>query len=164
MSRPVRLLLVDDDPHAAKALAVALSEAPAELVLARDGQEALDELAREPVAVIVTDQFMPFLNGLDLLKIVADRWPLTRRILVSGDFGDPSVQGAVQAGLAEAVFPKPFDVPALRQAVGSALSRAGDVATPPPAPEPALPVAGPPQTPLKVWASRPHSDRERKRS
>lgn len=128
MSPPARLLLVDDDPYAAKALAVALSDVPAELILARDGQEALDELAREPVQLIVTDQFMPFLNGLDLLKIVVERWPRTRRILVSGDFGDPSVQGAVQAGLAEAVFPKPFDVPALRKAVRGALSHPGEPA------------------------------------
>jgi DNA-binding NtrC family response regulator len=38
-----------------------------------------------PVTVVVADQRMPDMDGLDLLEVVARRWPACERILITGD-------------------------------------------------------------------------------
>lgn len=53
---------------------------------ASDGVEALDILNQqtEPVALVVTDLRMPWMDGDALLKVVAERWPETARLMISG--------------------------------------------------------------------------------
>src|SRR5512139_875212 len=48
------------------------------------GPEALELLASEPAAVIVSDMRMPGMDGAELLAEVRRRWPETVRIILSG--------------------------------------------------------------------------------
>ena len=88
-----RVLLVDDD-EAALALAAALADAPYEVLTARSAAEALKVLEREDVQVVVSDEWMPGMRGVELLAQVAKEYPYIVRILLTGD---PQLDAAVRA-------------------------------------------------------------------
>jgi two-component system probable response regulator PhcQ len=88
-----RVLLVDDD-EAALALAAALEGAPYEVRTARSAAEALEALDREDIQVVVSDEWMPGMRGVELLAQVAKEYPYIVRILLTGD---PQLDAAVRA-------------------------------------------------------------------
>lgn len=88
-----RVLLVDDD-DAALALAAALEGSPYEVLTARSAAEALEVLDREDVQVVVSDEWMPGMRGVELLAQVAREYPYIVRILLTGD---PQLDAAVRA-------------------------------------------------------------------
>jgi CheY-like chemotaxis protein len=70
-SRPIRILVVDDDLNARTALGALLRDDEHEVELARDGIDALAKLATFHADVIVTDVRMPRMDGLSLYDAVA---------------------------------------------------------------------------------------------
>ena len=63
-----RVLLVDDSVSVRKFVGGMLERAGFRVVAARDGAEALQQLAESPVDVVVTDLEMPRLNGYELIR------------------------------------------------------------------------------------------------
>lgn len=88
-----RVLLVDDD-EAMRAKAAAFGEAPYEVTAAASADEALRILEREDVHVVVSDEWMPGMRGVELLAQVAQEYPNVVRILLTGD---PQLDAAVRA-------------------------------------------------------------------
>lgn len=80
------VLIVEDEPLVRELAGVAISEAGFEVVEAADADEALEILeARSDVGVLCTDVDMPgSLNGLELARIVHERWPAMRLVVTSG--------------------------------------------------------------------------------
>jgi HD-like signal output (HDOD) protein/ActR/RegA family two-component response regulator len=80
------LLFVDDEPNVLSGLKRTLRPHRDEWVMtfALGGERALEVLAQEPVDVIVTDVRMPEMDGVELLRVVRDRYPATVRIVLSG--------------------------------------------------------------------------------
>jgi chemosensory pili system protein ChpA (sensor histidine kinase/response regulator) len=76
-----RVLLVDDSVSVRKFVGGMLERAGFHVVAARDGAEALQRLAEQPVDVIVTDLEMPRLNGYELIRDLGRR-PTTRDLPV----------------------------------------------------------------------------------
>lgn len=64
---PVTVLVVDDDPDLRRLLRQLLREAGYRVRLASHGLEALVQLQREPVALILLDLNMPGMSGWDCL-------------------------------------------------------------------------------------------------
>jgi len=85
-ARKVRVLFVDDEPLILRGLrSVFRRERDVwDMSFATSGQEALDLLAEAPFDVLVTDMRMPEMDGAQLLAIVQERWPMTSRIVLSG--------------------------------------------------------------------------------
>ena len=54
------------------------------VIEARSGEEALDVLEREKIDVLITDQAMPKMTGVQLLEVVKSRWPGLPAILATG--------------------------------------------------------------------------------
>lgn len=82
-----KILIVDDDVIIRKGLAQNISWEENGFILlgaVRDGEEALDSIARECPDIIISDVKMPFLDGLALTKIVKARYPDIKVILLSG--------------------------------------------------------------------------------
>ena len=67
-----RILCVDDDPQMGRALHAMLHGMGYAPRIADSAYTALEILRVEPVDVIITDQQMPGLSGLDLLRMVRD--------------------------------------------------------------------------------------------
>ena len=88
-----RVLVVDDDATMRLLLAEQLRERH-DVLLARDGAEALQILAEQDVAVVLSDQRMPEMTGIELLSAAVRIQPDAARILLTA-YGD--IQTVVQA-------------------------------------------------------------------
>jgi diguanylate cyclase (GGDEF)-like protein len=97
-----------------------------QIATARSGDEAIalfDELTREgeAIAVVVADQIMPGMKGVDLLEIVDRRFPQATKILLTGQAGlDAVIDGINRAHLNQYIG-KPWDEMALLLAVENLL-------------------------------------------
>jgi HD-like signal output (HDOD) protein len=80
------ILFVDDEPHFLDGLRLRLhgKQYKWALSFAESGAGALAELQRCPYDLIVSDVRMSGMDGTRLLRTVADRWPATIRIALSG--------------------------------------------------------------------------------
>jgi len=109
-NRPV--LLVEDDARLREALAETLRLAGFEVLTAADGTEALQVLARAPVAAVVTDYQMKPMDGSALLARIRDRLPQLP-VLMTTAYG--SIEHAVASMMAGATdyLVKPFPAQAL---------------------------------------------------
>ena len=106
---PDRLVLVvDDDPDILQTLALCLSTEGYRVVMASNGQEALDILVREKPACILLDLMMPVMDGWQFVGELEGRgWRNTPLLILSAD---RSVQGHAMKLRAEAYLAKPFDL------------------------------------------------------
>lgn len=80
------VLLVEDEPLVREIAAIALSDAGVEVIEAASGDGALEVLnGRSDIRVVFTDINMPGrLDGLDLARLVNERWPAVQVALTSG--------------------------------------------------------------------------------
>jgi DNA-binding NtrC family response regulator len=85
MDRP-RLLFVDDELDVVEALSRSLRrERPLwDMTFVTSAADALTELHRTPVALVVTDLRMPHMNGAELLTALKREFPKTMRCVLSG--------------------------------------------------------------------------------
>jgi two-component system response regulator HupR/HoxA len=78
------ILFVDDEEKVLKSLQRGLMDEPYNLLFATSGKEALKILENNEVHVIVTDMRMPEMSGLELLRIIKDKYPQIMRLVLSG--------------------------------------------------------------------------------
>ncbi|HOB00127.1 MAG TPA: response regulator transcription factor [Casimicrobium huifangae] len=117
-----RLLVVEDDPALAQALALGLSRRGFNVAQATNGQTALDRACSEPFAAIVLDLTLPELDGLEVLRGMRGKGIGTPVIVLTarGTVGD-RVQG-LRLG-ADDYLPKPFDLDELEARLLALLRR-----------------------------------------
>jgi EAL domain-containing protein (putative c-di-GMP-specific phosphodiesterase class I)/ActR/RegA family two-component response regulator len=121
------LLLVDDEPNILSALNRLFRREGYRVLTAGSGQQALELLAENPVQVIISDQRMAEMSGVELLSRVKDIYPDTVRIVLSGYAELSTVTDAVNRGAIWKYFAKPWDDEVLREEVRRAFRRqAGD--------------------------------------
>ncbi|PTB85516.1 response regulator, partial [Pseudidiomarina aestuarii] len=98
MPESASIIFVDDDPHVLSGLRRRIvSKRPNwKLRFCTSGAEALVNLDQHSADVIVSDMRMPEMDGAELLRSVARKYPDTARILLSG-YAD---EQAIQTGLA----------------------------------------------------------------
>ena len=77
------LLLVDDEISFLNSMVRALRNEPYILMVASNGQDALEILNKFNVDVVVADYRMPVLDGLNLLKLIRVAYPLVTPIMVT---------------------------------------------------------------------------------
>lgn len=116
------LLLVDDDSFMLEVLADMVEDQGWRVLTASSGAQALALLAREPVALIVSDQVMPGMRGAGLLAEAQRLYPSTVRILLSGQAEDEGeIAAALASGAADRYYAKPWMGATLMAALGEAL-------------------------------------------
>lgn len=102
-----RVLVVEDDDTVRNVLTVLLFQEGYNVHAVCDGQEALTEMKRRRFDVVITDNCMPRLDGIEFLSLSRIVWPDTPVIMVSG--GPPDLSAiAVQRG-AYAWLHKPYE-------------------------------------------------------
>jgi len=67
-----RVLVVDDHPDLLDTLKLILTEHGFEVLTARNGQEALDLLQKQPINLILSDVSMPSINGYQLFQALRE--------------------------------------------------------------------------------------------
>ena len=103
------LLIVDDEPNVRHALRRALRRAPYSVLFAATGAEALQLMGENPVDVVLSDQRMPEMTGVELLRRVKAIHPDTIRLVLSGFTDLQSVTEAINQGAVYKFLTKPWD-------------------------------------------------------
>jgi EAL domain-containing protein (putative c-di-GMP-specific phosphodiesterase class I)/FixJ family two-component response regulator/GGDEF domain-containing protein len=118
--RQRRLLLVDDEPNIVASLKRLLRSDRYQIHTAHSGQEGLDVLAQHAIDVIVSDQRMPGMLGVDFLRKAKQLYPDTIRIMLSGYTELQSVTDAVNEGAIYKFLTKPWEDELLRKQIAEA--------------------------------------------
>jgi len=103
------ILLVDDEDSILSALRRLLRRESYQVVTANGGQAGLDELARRRVDVIVSDQRMPGMSGVEFLHRAKELYPDTVRMVLSGYADLQSITDAINEGAIYKFLSKPWD-------------------------------------------------------
>ena len=80
----MRILLLDDNEDVLESLALVLETAGYETVKASDGDKAVALQEAHPADLLITDIFMPDIDGLETIKAFRARWPRLKIIAISG--------------------------------------------------------------------------------
>lgn len=119
MTNRATILFVDDEPHIVATLR-SLFRAKYDVHTATSGAEALAILKRTPVHVIVSDQRMPEMAGIDLLRQVKEMSPHTMRILLTGYADFAAIVGSVNNGEVYRYIYKPWNNKEIQDTVQAA--------------------------------------------
>jgi two-component system response regulator VicR len=119
---PARILVVDDEPPIVDVLVYNLQRASYEVLVARDGKEALDKARREDPDLIILDLMLPYLDGLEVCRALRRERDVPIIMLTARDSEVDRVVG-LELGADDYVV-KPFSVRELVARVGSVLRRA----------------------------------------
>ena len=103
-----KLLIVDDELPNLRLLE-RLFQHDYSCLTASSGEEAMSLLDQHEVAVIISDQRMPQMTGIELLKRSADRRPHMVRILLTGYTDLEALVEAVNCGLVYMYISKPWN-------------------------------------------------------
>lgn len=115
MARP-QILIVEDDHDLREALVTTLELARFRVREAASGEKALEELARGPVDMVVSDVNMPGMSGHDLLAEVLKRYPGLPMMLITAYGQISDAVSAMQLGAIDYLV-KPFEPQVLVEAV-----------------------------------------------
>jgi CheY-like chemotaxis protein len=125
------VLVVDDDESLREIIADTLRDEGYRLATARDGLEALDQVAADPPALILLDWMMPRLGGEAFATELRQRHPELDVPIVVMTAGGVAHERAASIG-AEGFINKPFELAVLLDQVARHLGpRAADAAPPP---------------------------------
>ncbi|SLM27571.1 PhoR [Desulfamplus magnetovallimortis] len=116
---PGKILVIDDEPSLREGAKRILSKMDFEVFLAPRGEEGLEILQQEPIAIVLLDMKMPGMDGMEVLKRIM---AMERGILVIVITGYATVETAIEAMQRGAYnfIPKPYQPDQLRISVSRA--------------------------------------------
>ena len=136
--RKARMLVVDDEERILTALK-SMFRARYHVFATTDGNKALEFMKKYQMHVIISDQRMPIMPGVELLRQAREISPGSVRILLTGYSDLASIVGSINDGQVYRFISKPWDNRELQQTVGEAVTIALELAE-----AKAAPVALPP--------------------
>ncbi|MGC3997687.1 MAG: sigma-54 dependent transcriptional regulator [Anaeromyxobacter sp.] len=115
-----RVLVVDDDPGVRYTLREILASEGLQVEEAVDGAEGLARYDAAPVPLVITDLRMPHMDGLELLRQLAQRAPAPRVVMITAHGSERQAVEAIKAGAYD-YFKKPFETEELLGVVRRAI-------------------------------------------
>lgn len=120
-----RVLVIDDDASVRQLVRRALETQKHDVIEAGDGATALRLIAEKPIDVVITDLYMPQMDGIEFTIRLAQQKPRPRLIAISG--GGHMEKGSLLETArrlgADATLAKPFSVGELLDTVADLLKR-----------------------------------------
>jgi DNA-binding response OmpR family regulator len=113
----MRILVIEGNLDLRDYLRLALETQGYQVLTARNGEEALGYLNGHPVDVVLTDIFMPEMDGIETIAALRKLFPDIRVIAMSGRPGVDYLAVARELGVARTLR-KPFDIEELLAALG----------------------------------------------
>ena len=118
-----RILLVDDERSIRESLSKILRAENHEIVLAENGQEAIEKHGAERINLLILDLNMPVKNGWDTFERLTREYPLIPVIIVTAR--PNQLFTALGAG-AGALLEKPMDIPTLLRTIEGLLAESAE--------------------------------------
>lgn len=115
------VVVVDDEPGVLSAIRRTLRNEPYQVLTTERPEQALRWVESRDVSAVVSDQRMPGMSGMEVLRKVAERSPSTARIILTAFMGpttrEPGLRGAI-----DSIVGKPWDDRLLRRMIRDFLS------------------------------------------
>ena len=121
MATAAKIMVVDDEKQICQNVEKILSKNDYEIIHATSAKEALEKMAKDSFALLISDIVMPGMNGLEFLKLVKKEWPLTKAVMMTAYASTETAVKAIRLGALDYVS-KPFTPDELRSTVELALS------------------------------------------
>jgi len=118
-----KILIIDDEPGVLHVLREILEGVGHSVTEAQDGEAALREFEGKPADLVVTDIFMPGMDGIELMVNIRKTLPDARVLAMSGGgllSRDQALSDAVLLG-ADHILEKPFSKDEVLEAVNRTL-------------------------------------------
>ncbi len=115
------ILIVDDEESVLKSIRRQLVDEPYDLALAVSGAQGLEQLARQPFHLIVSDMRMPEMDGVTFLRQAAELQPHAVRMVLSGYAEVGSILEAINQGRIWRYITKPWKTEDLKTAIRNGL-------------------------------------------
>ncbi|MCF3139791.1 response regulator [Paenarthrobacter sp. AR 02] len=117
----INVLVVDDDPHIVRALAITLKGHGYAVITAVDGESALHAAAQRPVNIVILDLGLPDIDGATVITRLRE-WSDVPILVLSARHGSSDKVEALDAG-ADDYVTKPFGLEELLARLRAALRR-----------------------------------------
>ncbi len=121
MGKSEKILVVDDELQICKSVEKILAKSNYQVTHACSAQEAITKLAQESFSLLISDIVMPGKNGLELLKLVKQEWPLTKAVMMTAFASTDTAMKSIRLGALDYIS-KPFTPTELRSTVDNAIS------------------------------------------
>ena len=120
-----RILIVDDEPNIVMSLEFILAKSGFETAVARDGDEALEQVERFRPHLVLLDVMMPRRDGYEVCQTMrAAGWRDVKIVMLTAKGRDTEVAKGLAVG-ADAYVTKPFSTRELVQQVRTLLEEDG---------------------------------------
>ena len=104
-----KILVIDDEPGIRGVIRDVLEDAGHEVTALENGRNAVNQIKRAPIDLVITDIFMPEVEGLETIRFIHRLYPDMPIIAISGiDFQGRDYLGMSQKFGATATLKKPF--------------------------------------------------------
>jgi len=125
--RKARILMVDDEERILTALK-SIFRLRYHVFATTDGNKALEFMKKYQMHVVISDQRMPIMTGVELLRQAREISPASVRILLTGYSDLASIVGSINDGQVYRFISKPWDNKELQQTVAEAVTIALELA------------------------------------
>jgi DNA-binding response OmpR family regulator len=121
MSKTV--LIADDEPNIVISLEFLLEQAGYRVLVAHDGQEALEVIQRQPPDLVLLDVMLPRLSGFDVCQKIREnpQWQHMRIVMLTAKGREVEISKGLALG-ANAYITKPFSTQELLAQIGAQLA------------------------------------------
>jgi len=116
-----RILAVDDEPEILGVISGMLRTRSYRCDTAESGRQALEMLRQQQYDLLITDVRLPDVSGIDILKLVARKYPLMPVMIITGFASIENTKEAMRLGAVDYI-PKPFSAQAVLGSVENILS------------------------------------------
>ncbi len=115
------ILVVDDDRLVLLALEETLKRDGYDVLTAKNGQEAVAILQGHPISLILCDQRMPGMTGVEVLAKAQELAPYAMRLMLTGNVDLESAMNAINIGQVSQYITKPWNEADLRKNIQTAI-------------------------------------------
>ena len=117
-----KILVADDEPNIVTALEFLLTRGGYEVQVARNGEEALRLIERDPPDLVLLDVMMPLRSGYEVCERIRSRaeWRAVKIVMLSAKGRDAEVSRGLGIG-ADLYITKPFSTRELMRRIGELL-------------------------------------------
>ena len=94
----INILLVDDDALFLDVYAEVVSSKGYDVTVANGGKQALEAMKKRYFQIVIIDVLMPDMNGLKLLGLIREKYPMTIPMMLTGEGSIPDAVRAMEMG------------------------------------------------------------------
>ena len=119
--KEISVLFLDDEQNVLNSIARLFADEPYGVAVAGNSEEAMDIMAREKIKVVLSDQRMPDISGVEFLRRIKVQYPEVVRILFTAYADLSAAEQAINISEVYRFINKPWHPEELKSAVSGAI-------------------------------------------